>query len=556
VFRSRNRRLAVLGCTAAALVAAVVTEVGAASSPLNPTPIAAANPKAPGVSQPTILSPEFQQVIWAQGSMTVENPTLDPRVKNYGYDADGTFVPLPGAVAPFEATKTEPDKNTYLVLRGIKGADSSYDYGTHFLFQGHETGSPGYITRVNLDADGAHRVTILATKEAGPGGANSGVDLPNIDGSTWDPWAKRLLFTAELGSSGGVWQATLDYPSKVVNLQAFLGRGGYEGIQNDNRGNLYLVEDSGGATGTGANAKAKRPNSYVYRFLPVDTADLTKGGKLQALQVSTTGAGAHPITWGVGLTPDQVINTPDFVALHQYGKTFPTKWITIATTNAASTLPGPDANALAQAAGATPFKRPENGQFRPGSDFKQFFFDETGDTNNLTSAASSGGFGSIMKLTQSPTSNDGSLSLFYKQPDQVRSGFDNVAFFSDTKVAFVEDAGDTLHTQRNGLDSAYLFDVTVDYSNPANQPVRFLAQGRDASATIDSGLSGTSGFKNEGDNEITGIHVSDGDASKDGILGARSPKLFDGGRWRAFYTQQHGDNVTYELVPAGSRFDD
>ena len=48
-------------------------------------------------------------------------------------------------------------------LKGLKGADPSYDYGTHFLFQGHETGSPGYVTRVNLDADTAHRVTLLAT---------------------------------------------------------------------------------------------------------------------------------------------------------------------------------------------------------------------------------------------------------------------------------------------------------------------------------------------------------------------------------------------------------
>ena len=43
-----------------------------------------------------------------------------------------------------EAHKTEPDKNTYLVLRGQPGADPDYDYGTHFLFQGHETGPPGY----------------------------------------------------------------------------------------------------------------------------------------------------------------------------------------------------------------------------------------------------------------------------------------------------------------------------------------------------------------------------------------------------------------------------
>jgi hypothetical protein len=35
-----------------------------------------------------------------------------------------------------------------------------------------------------------------------------------------------------------------------------------------------------------------------------------------------------------------------------------------------------------------------------------------------------------------------------------------------------------------------------------------------------------------------------------GILGARSPKLFRDG-WRWFYTQQHGDNPTYEVIPAG-----
>ena len=41
-------------------------------------------------------------------------------------------------------------------MRGLKGADPDYDYGTHFLFQGHEGGPAGYMTRVNLDADYAH----------------------------------------------------------------------------------------------------------------------------------------------------------------------------------------------------------------------------------------------------------------------------------------------------------------------------------------------------------------------------------------------------------------
>jgi hypothetical protein len=84
-----------------------------------------------------------------------------------------------------------------------------------------------------------------------------------------------------------------------------------------------------------------------------------------------------------------------------------------------------------------------------------------------------------------------------------------------------------------------------------------MAQGRDQSATIDSGLFSVSntGFQNEGDNEITGIHVSDGNPGPNGILGSQAPKPFshdrhDRNRWRAFYTQQHGDNPTYELIAA------
>jgi hypothetical protein len=121
-----------------------------------------------------------------------------------------------------------------------------------------------------------------------------------------------------------------------------------------------------------------------------------------------------------------------------------------------------------------------------------------------------------------------------------------VTFLSRDKVAFVEDAGDTLHTQRNALDSGWLLDATTDYST-GRQPVRFLAQGRDASATIDSS---SSALGNDGDNEITGIHASNGDPSSKGLLGATMPKLFQNG-WRLFYTRQHGDNVTFEIISSG-----
>jgi hypothetical protein len=507
----------------------------------DPTPVSKANPKAPGTVAADILSVELIETPVAQGSMPLENPSL--LAPYYGYNNDGPMIPAPGdlptATHKVEASKTEPDKNTYLVLPPQKGADSKYNYGTHYLFQGHETGLIGYITRVNLDADGQHRVTLMADHDI------NNNPLPIYDGSTWYPFSQRLLFTSENGASGGVWQATLDVPSRVEDISGIFGRGGYEGIQADRRGNLIIVEDVGGVTGT-AYPHSKQPNSFVYRFIPVNTSDLKSGGKLQALQV--IGRSGNPITFHAGQA-DADISSQDVRDLHTYHLAFRTNWITIHDTSKDGFTPF-DANKAAKAAGATPFKRPENGQFHPGTNFTEFFFDETGDTDNRTEIGRDfGGFGSIMKLTLSPDSNSGAIQLFYLC-DVGHTGLDNTAFWTKDKIVFVEDRGDTLHTQANMLDSAFLFDVRVDYGAAnAPQPLRLLAQGRDASATIDSAFSGMTGFQNEGDNEITGWHLSDGDPSAGGLLGAKNPVPFKSG-WRLFYTGQHGNNYTYEILPS------
>jgi hypothetical protein len=525
----------------ALIPAVIVLATGTAAPPNGPalTDVATANAKSPGFAPASKLSPELRQIVVAQGATKVENPTA--QVSYYGYDNDlltasGDPQMLPTPAVMNEAHKTEPDKNTYLVFRnGLSGADPSYDYGTHFLFQGHETGSPGYITRINLDADAAHRVTVLATTDT------TGNPIADIDGSTWDPWAQRLLFTTE-NSAAPTYSATPDYPSTVTDISGALGRGGYEGIQNDGDGNIWICEDVSGPSKAGTTAKV--PNSFIYRYVPRQPGDLANG-KLQVLQVLN--ATGQPIT-KASQTP---LDSPDQVALHTYGASFRTNWITIHDTAVDGNLPF-SANALATAHDGTPFKRPENGQFRPGSRFTEFYFDETGDTNATSPENAIGGWTGIFKLTQSdPSANHGTISLFYNG-DEAHAGFDNVTFLSRDVVTFVEDAGDTLHAQRNALDSGYSFDVTKDYSNPANQPVRWLAQGRDASATIDSAFNGFG--KNEGDNEITGIHVSDGDPGIHGILGDKAPQLFDGNNgWRWFYTQQHGDNPTFEVVSADRR---
>ena len=526
----------------ASLVALPVAFDGASARADELTGVPAANPKVVGVNSPRVLSPELTGVVRAQGSTPVENPTAS--VRYYGYLNDHPNM-MPALGSNVEATKTEPDKNTYLILHDQTGADPSYEYGTHFLFQGHELGSPGSLTRINLDADAAHRVTVLANFE------KDGITpLPTIDGSTWYPWSDRLLLSQEGNgsTSGGIWQATADFPSVVENLLGVFGRGGYEAIQADDDGNIWLVEDIGGST----VARARLPNSFVYRLVPKNRHDLTQGGKLQALQVISLASPGQPIAFQTASAL-----TPDIKDLHTYGKVFSTTWVTVHDTDVDG-FAAFNANALAKTRKATPFKRPENGQFRPGTSFREFFFDETGDTSaGSTAIPDHGGYGSIMKLTQAdPSASTGNLRLFFKS-DLEHAAFDNCAFWDEDHVVFVEDRGDTLHTQGNALDSGWMFDVRVDYANPASKPVRILAQGRDPSATIDSGLQGTPGFQNDGDNEITGFHVSDGDPSPHGLLGAKRPRPFEDG-WRVFYNGQHGDNVTFEIVrtPGGRDEDD
>src|SRR5919197_3093242 len=230
--RMRRRKQTVV---LAVLAAARALAIGAVASLANPisgpalTDVPAANTKSAGYAPASKLSPELRQIVVAQGSTKLDGAM--PQISYYGYDNDvvnaaGEPQMLPTPSVSNEAHKTEPDKNTYLVFpQGLSGPDSSYDYGTHFLFQGHEGGSPGYITRINLDADAAPRVTLLATTDS------NAAPLRTIDGSTWDPFAQKLLFSSENSPNadrtggGRIYQADLGVPAKVDDLAPWIGRG-------------------------------------------------------------------------------------------------------------------------------------------------------------------------------------------------------------------------------------------------------------------------------------------------------------------------------------------
>ncbi len=120
-----------------------------------------------------------------------------------------------------------------------------------------------------------------------------------------------------------------------------------------------------------------------------------------------------------------------------------------------------------------------------------------------------------------------------------------------------EDAGDALHTSRELLDSAFIFPIDEQKGSTAIPTPGFLGEGRDASATIDASGSPTIGSANgnDGDNEITGLHISDGDPTVEGTHRHTEPQFLrrngvaaGHGDWRFFWTAQHGDNVTFEVI--------
>src|SRR5258705_11486492 len=97
-----------------------------------------------------------------------------------------------------------------------------------------------------------------------------------------------------------------------------------------------------------------------------DLGDL-HNGKLQVLQVMNAG---HPVTFESQAT----VLAPDQVALRTYGQSYDTRWVTIHDTAVQGNAPF-NANVVAKTAQGTPFKRPENGVFRPGTGFREFYFD-------------------------------------------------------------------------------------------------------------------------------------------------------------------------------------
>ena len=336
-----------------------------------------------------------------------------------------------------------------------------------------------------------------------------------------------------------------------------IGRAGFEGVQNDDEGQpLPRRGRRRGQRQRRANARTKQPNSFFYRFKPKrprepagrrDAPGASGDRRREPAQgftqpASSSRRGRPP--------PRRTLTSPaptrrGYVALHQYGTTLPTKWIDISTTTLV--------NAVSPAPTTTRSPRP---RARPRSSGPR--------TSRSAPLAASGRSASTRPATPT-TAPAPAAARAESQPARVHdaerhgrlhdglqadpvaeratrarfrcstaatrrtAGFDNVAFLSQDQIAFVEDAGDTLHApaQRARLRATVLGRRPGLLARcPAGSlPRRGPRRGGDDRL----GPLGLGGFQNDGDNEITGLYVSDGDTEQAAGCSARSsPKLLEG----------------------------
>ena len=146
--------------------------------------------------------------------------------------------------------------------------------------------------------------------------------------------------------------------------------------------------------------------------------------------------------------------------------------------------------------------------------------------------------------------------------DQTHASFDNVTFL-DRKTVLTH-RGPRRHPAPAGQRARLALVLRHHEAAGQDQRRRQAADrpGRDPEATGDIAIKEpappTPLTHNDGDNELTGVHVSDGSTSAGGILGAEVPPMPAAtSPWRIFVTGQHGPNITYEIVgPAATPRDD
>ncbi len=220
---------------------------------------------------------------------------------------------------------------------------------------------------------------------------------------------------------------------------------------------FWIVEDVGGTT---VMNKGRNPNSFVYRFVPLNPTDLTHG-KLQALQVSING---NPLVFVPvdGEHPNGDTRSNNQLLLHTIGASWPVTWVTVHDTEVNGTAPF-DANAAAKAHWRNTIQTAGKRAVPAWFTFSDLFLHVTGDTDSVAGndpvLAARGAWGGIFRVDLNGSGNTGNISLVVLG-DADHASFDNITFVDDKDTVLVtEDRGDPLHDQLNKLDSIWALQI-------------------------------------------------------------------------------------------------
>jgi secreted PhoX family phosphatase len=157
-----------------------------------------------------------------------------------------------------------------------------------YLFTPSEAGASDGITRLTLKGDKAGTKEILAQNVDSAGKPV----WSRIDGIKWYPYGgprnKGVLLASEEFNDGGVWQVNPD-TGAFVRL-SWIGNYAHEGIGLDKAGNLYLGDENRAGA--------------IYKAVPNDPSDLTKGGALYYL----VGTGTDASGWKKVVDPAKAIS--------------------------------------------------------------------------------------------------------------------------------------------------------------------------------------------------------------------------------------------------------
>ena len=186
---------------------------------------------------------------------------------------------LPGRLhhpARRQPTKTEPDQNTYLVTRTNPGGPTAgYDYGHHFLIQGHENGGAAKrATSRGSTSTSRTRAPHHAAQPAGrptrPTAACARSTAPPTTRSTASCCSPR-----EAGNAGGVFGQPLQLdrhhrPGGRATTTARWARPATRASTTTSSATSSSSRTRAAAAyrSTATTHEVKQPNSFVFRFVP------------------------------------------------------------------------------------------------------------------------------------------------------------------------------------------------------------------------------------------------------------------------------------------------